>query len=69
MQQRTTFPNHFSTTKILAPRAQPLFVQNMNFRTVSMETRQLSVEGPHKPPRHESLSVLSLIIILSVIGP
>ena len=69
MQQRTTFPNHFSTTKILAPRAQPLFLQNMNFRSVSMETRRLSVEGPHRPPRHESLSILSLIVILSVIGP
>ena len=63
------FPKSFSTTKILAPRVQPLFVQNLNFRTVSMETRRLSVEGPHKPPRHESLSVLSLIVALSVIGP
>ena len=34
-----------------------------------METHRLGVEGPHRPPRHESLSVLSLIVILSDVGP
>ena len=45
-------------TKQVTKKYSRTLIQNMNFHSVSKETRRLGVEGPHGPPRHESMSVL-----------
>ena len=49
------------------------FLHNMNFHSVSMETRRLGVEGPHGPPRHETNALtmysMSSCILLFIVLP